>query len=76
MSGAATFAPVETRARTLRARAVVRAMQRELVRQVREGTLISATMVDHDGRLVVEGQIDLAMLALVTEQVLISEIYG
>ena len=59
----------------MRARRVIRAMQHELWRQAREGTLISATSVDQDGRIVVEGKIDLAMLALVTEAVLISEIY-
>jgi len=59
----------------LRARRVLRAMQAEMHRQVREGTLISASTVDHDGRMVIEGKVDMAMLALVTERVLLQEIY-
>jgi len=54
---------------------VIRAMARELARQVREGTLISAAQVDLDGRAVVEGRVDLAMLAWVTEQALIAEFF-
>ena len=53
-----------------RAWAVVRAMMQELQRQTREGTLISASSIDANGHIVVEGKIDLAMLAFVTEAVL------
>lgn len=56
-----------------RARNVVRALQRALQRQVSCGTLISAAQVDEYGGIVVEGRIDLAMLALVTEQTLLTE---
>lgn len=48
-------------------------MQRELWRQTTEGTVISAGQIDLNGHIVVEGKIDLAMLAYVTEQVLLQE---
>ena len=60
-----------TRAPDQRARNVVRALQRELNRQVREGTLLSVQPIDQNGGVVVEGRIDLAMLALVTEEALL-----
>jgi hypothetical protein len=46
---------------------VVRAMKRELDRQVSEGTLRSAHPVDAHGVTVVDGRLDLAMLAFVAE---------
>lgn len=62
-----------SRAASQRARKVIRAMQRELWRQTTEGTVISAGQIDLNGHIVVEGKIDLAMLAYVTEQVLLQE---
>lgn len=53
------------------AMAVVRAMKRELDRQVSEGTLRSAHPVDANGMTVVDGRLDLAMLAFVAEMALL-----
>lgn len=55
------------------AMAVVRAMNRELDRQVREGALRSSHGVDVNGHVSIEGRLDLAMLAYVAEIVLRSE---
>lgn len=58
------------------AMAVVRAMQRELDRQTREGTLRSAHPVDANGITVVDGRLDLAMLAFVAEMALLGHFPG
>lgn len=55
------------------AAAVIRAMARELVRQQKEGTLIRASWTEDPSVLTVEGRIDLAMLALVTERAMSRE---
>ena len=49
------------------AMAVVRAMNREVQRQVKEGALRSALPVDANGMTALEGRLDLAMLAFVAE---------
>ncbi len=49
------------------AMAVVRAMNREVQRQAREGALRSALQVDANGMTALEGRLDLAMLAFVAE---------
>ena len=58
------------------AMAVVRAMKRELDRQVSEGTLRSAHPVDANGITVVDGRLDLAMLAFVAEMALLGHFPG
>lgn len=58
------------------AMAVVRAMKRELDRQVSEGTLRSAHPVDANGMTVVDGRLDLAMLAFVAEMALLGHFPG
>lgn len=58
------------------AMAVVRAMKRELDRQVSEGTLRSAHPVDANGVTVVDGRLDLAMLAFVAEMALLGHFPG
>lgn len=55
------------------AMAVVRAMMRELDRQVREGTMRSAHPVDANGMTTVDGRLDLAMLAFVAEMALLGQ---
>ena len=47
--------------------AIVNALAAELRRQAKDGTLILAQSVDDNGGMVVEGRIDLAALANVTE---------
>lgn len=56
-----------------RARAVIRAMQRELRRQVEQGTLLSCGTINENGHLVLEGLLDLPMLAFVTELAIVQE---
>lgn len=46
---------------------VTRAMELEVMRQLKAGGLISATGIDFDGRMVIHGTLDLAALAEVTE---------
>lgn len=58
------------------AMAVVPAMKRELDRQVSEGTLRSAHPVDANGITVVDGRLDLAMLAFVAEMALLGHFPG
>jgi hypothetical protein len=58
------------------AMAVVRALKRELDRQVSEGTLRSAHPVDANGMTVVDGRLDLAMLAFVAEMALLGHFPG
>lgn len=58
------------------AMAVIRAMKRELDRQVGEGTLRSAHPVDTNGITVVDGRLDLAMLAFVAEMALLTHFPG
>lgn len=60
--------------RTGLAWAIISAMSAELRRQAREGTLMVAMPVDDLSGMVVEGRIDLAMLANVTELALIEQI--
>ena len=55
------------------AAAVIRAMARELRRQAEEGTLMICRATDDPSRVVVEGCVDLAMLALVTESAMVRE---
>ena len=55
------------------AMAVVRAINRELQRQASEGALESCGTVDANGQVTVVGKVDLAMVAFVTEQVLLAE---
>lgn len=55
------------------AAAVIRAMARELVRQEREGTLIRVVPTEDPAIFTIEGRIDLAMLALVTERAMSRE---
>lgn len=49
---------------------IVNAMAAELRRQTREGTLLIAQSVDDRGGVVIEGRLDLAALAHVTEMTL------
>lgn len=63
-------------ARPRAAMAVVRAMKRELDRQVAEGTMRSAHPVDANGITVVDGRLDLAMLAFVAEMALLGHFPG
>ena len=56
--------------------AVIRAMERELWRQANTGKSVSTGSVDLDGTIMVHGRIDLPMLAWVTEQALLREVYG
>lgn len=56
--------------------AVIRAMERELWRQANTAKSVSTGSVDLDGTIMVHGRIDLPMLAWVTEQALLREVYG
>lgn len=67
-------APAAPRPRA--AMAVVRAMKRELDRQVTEGTLRSAHPIDANGITVIDGRLDLAMLAFVAEMALLGHFPG
>lgn len=68
------MSPAEQNVRAKRARAVIRAIERELWRQGNKTGVIVGQM-DPDGRLIVRGWVDLPMLAWATEQALLREIY-
>lgn len=55
------------------AAAVIRAMARELVRQQREGSMITVSMTEDPACYTVEGRVNLAMLAMVTEAIMRAE---
>lgn len=59
-----------------RGAAVIRAMERELWRQANTAKTVSAGSADMNGTIMVQGRIDLPMLAWVTEQALLREVYG
>ncbi len=56
-----------------RALAVVRAMAKEIARQVAAGDMDRCTAPDSNGRVDCAGTLDLAMLAWVAEQTLLRE---
>ena len=64
------------RRRQQRGIAVIRAMERELWRQANTAKTVKAGSADLNGAIMVHGMIDLPMLAWVTEQALLREVYG
>ncbi len=56
-----------------RALAVVRAMAKEIARQVKDGEMDRCTAPDSNGRVDCAGTLDLAMLAWAAEQTLLRE---